>query len=295
MKTLIRYGRRRVLAACAALAAAPFIPAARAQDVPTGGMFSLFVPTPDTTVRRMLEIAGVKAGDHVVDLGSGDGRIVITAAQKYGARGLGVDIDVELVERSRAMAREAGVADRAQFEVGDVLQADLRGATIVTMYLFPELISLLQTKLLRELKPGTRIVIHDFAFATWTPDHTESFHAPEKYFGSGGDSRVSLWIVPAAAGGRWRVALEGQALPIDLQIRQTFQMLDVTPVMAGKGKPVFAGGRVRGQAVTFTLDLTADSGTRRHVFEGLIEGEAMRGTVRAGDGPPAPWTARRAG
>jgi hypothetical protein len=287
-------GRRRVLAAGLALAAVPYLPA-RAQDVPTGGMFSLFVPTPDTTVRRMLEIADVKAGDHVVDLGSGDGRIVITAAAKYGARGLGVDIDAELVERSRVAAREAGVADRAQFDVGDVLQADLRGATIVTMYLFPELISLLQPKLLRELKPGTRIVIHDFAFATWTPDHTESFHAPEKYFGSGGDSRVSLWIVPATAGGRWRLSLDGQPAPLDVQIRQTFQLLDVAPVLAGKGKPVFAGGRVRGQAVTFTLDLTADGATRRHVFDGVIEGEAMRGTVRAGGGAPTPWTARRAG
>jgi hypothetical protein len=80
------------------------------------------------------------------------------------------------------------------------------------MYLFPELISLLQPKLLRDLKPGTRIVIHDFAFATWTPDHTESFHAPEKYFGSGGDSRVSLWIVPATAGGRWKIMSPGRLL-----------------------------------------------------------------------------------
>jgi len=291
---LIDRDRRRVLAAGLALAAVPYLPA-RAQDVPTGGMFSLFVPTPETTVRRMLEIADVKAGDHVVDLGSGDGRIVITAAAKYGARGLGVDIDAELVERSRVAAREAGVADRAQFDVGDVLQADLRGATIVTMYLFPELISLLQPKLLRELKPGTRIVVHDFAFALWTPDHTESFHAPEKYFGSGGDSRVSLWIVPATAAGRWRLALDGQPAPLDVQIRQTFQMLDVAPVLAGKSKPVFAAGRVRGQAVTFTLDLMAEGATRRHVFEGSIEGEAMRGMVRAGDGPAAPWTARRMG
>ncbi len=293
--TFINRGRRRALAAGAALAVAPFLPVAHAQDVPTGGMFSLFVPTPDTTVRRMLEIAEVKAGDHVVDLGSGDGRIVITAAQKYGARGLGVDIDVELVERSRVAAREAGVADRAQFEVGDVLQADLRGANIVTMYLFPELLSLLQPKLLRELKPGTRIVVHDFAFATWAPDHTESFHAPEKYFGSGGDSRVSLWIVPAAAAGRWRVALDGQATPVDLQIRQTFQMLEMLPAAAGRGKPAPASGRVRGQAVTFTLELPAEGGPRRHVFEGRIDGDAMRGTVRAGDAPPAPWTARRAG
>lgn len=289
----INGGRRRALTAGLAFAAAPFLPVARAQDAPVGGMFSLFVPTPETTVRRMLEIAEVKAGDYVVDLGSGDGRIVITAAQKYRARGLGVDIDVELVERSRALAKEAGVADRARFEVGDVLQADLRGANIVTMYLFPELISLLQPKLLRELKPGTRIVVHDFAFATWTPDHTESFHAPEKYFGSGGDSRVSLWIVPAPAAGRWRVSLEGQATPIDLQIRQTFQMLDVAAVSAPKGKP--AAGRVRGQTLTFTLDLPAAGGARRYAFEGEIEGEAMRGTVRAGDGTPVAWTARRMG
>ena len=286
-------GRRHALAAGLALAAAPFVPAARAQDVPTGGMFSLFVPTPDTTVRRMLEIAEVKAGDHVVDLGSGDGRIVITAAQKYGARGLGVDIDAELIERSRALAKEAGVADRAQFEVGDVLQADLRGATIVTMYLFPELISLLQPKLLRELKPGTRIVVHDFAFATWTPDHTESFHAPEKYFGSGGDSRVSLWIVPATAAGRWRVALDGQPAPLDVQIRQTFQMLEVLPPAAGRGKPAAGAGRVRGDTLAFTLDLPADGGVRRHAFEGRIEGEAMHGSVRAGEGAPVAWTARR--
>src|SRR6478672_408825 len=119
-----------------------------------------FITTPDDVVERMLELAGTRADDFVVDLGSGDGRIVITAARKYGARGLGIELDAKLVEVSRENARKAGVSDRVAFVQGDVLEADFSKASVVTVYLLPNLISQLEPRFLSQLKPGTRIVSH---------------------------------------------------------------------------------------------------------------------------------------
>ncbi len=168
---------------------------AQAADVPlTGGPY---VPTPQQVVDEMLRIAGVTRRDFVVDLGSGDGRIVITAAQKYGASGRGYDIDASMVERSTANARKAGVEQRVSFREEDVLKADIREATVVTLYLLPAMMNELRTKLLRELKPGTRIVSHDFDFGTWKPDRSVSIELNEKYDISGSwSSVIHLWTVP---------------------------------------------------------------------------------------------------
>ena len=282
--------RRRLLLAAGALAL-PFS-FARAQEEPStgGGNFSLFVPTPDIAVTRMLEIAGVKPSDYVIDLGSGDGRIVITAAQKYGARGLGVDIDVELVEKSRAAAAAAGVAGRVKFEAMDVMAADLRGATVVTMYLFPELLTQLRPKLMRELAPGARIVVHDFAFGGWEPDGTESFFVQEKYFGRGGQSRVSLWIVPADVAGRWRIVLAGAA-PVTVRLQQTYQMLQVVPEGAPGAAP--GSGQLRGADIELKLAAPARGGARWHELAGRVEGDRMAGTARRADGAAVQWSASR--
>jgi SAM-dependent methyltransferase len=148
----------------------------------------LFVPTTDAIADEMLKLAGVNSNDVVYDLGSGDGRIVILAAQKYGARGVGIELDPGLVERSRQVAREAEVADRVTFLVGDLFEADISRATVVTLYLSYSVNRRLKPKLLRELRPGTRVVSHQFSMGTWTP---------EKRIPAEDHTDLMLWTVPS--------------------------------------------------------------------------------------------------
>ncbi len=149
-----------------------------------------YVPTPEVVVAKMLELAKVKKGDVVYDLGSGDGRIVITAAQKYGSRGVGYDIDPQRIKEANENARTAGVTDRVRFVQGDLFQADLSEATVVTLYLLPEINLRLRPKLLKELKPGTRIVSHNYGLGDWDPIRTETVEAGP------GDHLVFYWVVP---------------------------------------------------------------------------------------------------
>jgi len=174
--------RRRKL--IGAILAAPFILPllARAQHaistvIIDGGPY---VPTPDAVVDRMLVLAGVGANDVVYDLGSGDGRLVIEAARRYGARGVGVEREARLVDMARAAAAAAQVADRVSFKQGDLFDADLRGATVVTLYLLPRLLEQLLPKLRAELAPGVRIVSHDYPLVPWLPERTLEFDVPEK-------------------------------------------------------------------------------------------------------------------
>src|SRR5688500_6263309 len=160
-----------------------------------------YVQTPMEIVERMLRMAEVRQDDYVIDLGSGDGRIVIEAA-KRGARGLGVDLDPNLVRLATENAQKAGLHDRARFEVRDIFQTDLSAATVVAFYLLPDFNAKLLARLLR-LKPGTRIVSHDGGIGDWPPDERLEMRAPEKPVGVGGISTVELWIVPADAKGAW--------------------------------------------------------------------------------------------
>ena len=154
-----------------------------------------FVVTPDNVTHEMLKLADVKPSDYVIDLGSGDGRIVIVAAKQFGARGLGVEIVPELVAKSQDTARKAGVADRAEFRVQDLFATDLSKATVVTMYLLPEVNLQLKPRLQR-LKPGTRIVSHDWDMGPdWPPDRSVEVDAPDKPIGREKKSRVYLWVV----------------------------------------------------------------------------------------------------
>lgn len=156
-----------------------------------------YVPTPQRVVDAMLAMANVSDRDYVIDLGSGDGRIVITAAQKFGARGKGYDIDGALVDRSIAAARKLNLGERVSFERRDVMEADLKDATVITLYLLPAMMLELRAKLLRELKPGTRIVSHDFDFGDWQPERTVNLELDEKYDITGSwSSTVHLWTVP---------------------------------------------------------------------------------------------------
>ncbi len=181
-----------------------------------------FVTTPDRVTLAMLELAGVGASDHVIDLGSGDGRIVITAARRFGASGLGVEIVPDLVRRSREAARIAGVHERVEFREQDLFATDLGRASVVTMYLLPEVNLQLRPRLLA-LAPGTRIVSHDWDMGDWQPDRTLTVDVPEKSIGREKVSRVHLWRVPARVAGVWCAA--GAAR---LEIAQRFQHFSAT-------------------------------------------------------------------
>ncbi len=161
-----------------------------------------FITTPDHVTRAMLSLARVTAADHLIDLGSGDGRIVITSARLHGARGLGVEIVPELVARSLATARAAGVGALVDFRVQDLFVTPLDAATVITMYLLPDVNMQLRPRLLR-LKPGTRVVSHDWDMGDWQPDQTIELDVPDKAIGREKKSRLHLWVIPAALHGTW--------------------------------------------------------------------------------------------
>jgi SAM-dependent methyltransferase len=181
-----------------------------------------FITSPDNVTLEMLSSAGVKKGDHVIDLGSGDGRIVILAAKKFEATGLGVEIDPSLVEKSKASARSAGVADKVEFKVQDLFQTDLAPATVITMYLLPEFNLQLRPAILK-LKPGTRIVSHDWDMGDWKPDRTTVVPVPNKAVGREKSSKIHLWTVPAQVAGLWCASglLRGASISLT-QAYQTF-------------------------------------------------------------------------
>lgn len=164
-------------------------------ELVTGVRLAHYVPTSLLTVHRMLTLAGVGPDDVVYDLGSGDGRLVIQAASAYGARGVGIELDEELVERSRRNAAEAGVSDRVSFIVGDLMTADLREATVVTLYLIPSTLERLRPRFLAELPPRARVVSHDFSAGDWAPD------VVERFVDNGLPRVVYLWRLPGPGTG----------------------------------------------------------------------------------------------
>jgi SAM-dependent methyltransferase len=211
-----------------------------------GGEEVPFITSPDAVTLAMLRAAQTSPGDHVIDLGSGDGRIVITAARRFGATGLGVEIVPELVERSRRAAADAGVARQVQFHVQDLFQTDLSAASVITMYLLPEFNLRLRPGLLA-LRPGTRIVSHDWDMGDWQPDQTETLPVPDKPVGREKLSRVHLWWVPAQVAGRW-CAGDGR----ELRLEQQHQMVQGQMLVHTEGAAVLAhplAGRLRGAAI----------------------------------------------
>jgi precorrin-6B methylase 2 len=220
-----------------------------------------FITTPDEVVRRMLELAATRADDVVMDLGSGDGRIVIAAARGFGARAIGIELDRSLVEQSRRNARLAGVAGRVSFVHGDVLTADLSRASVVTLYLLPGLIGKLQPRFISELRPGTRIVAHAFGMAGWAPDRTETMRIAGPHPGQGPESKLHLWIVPAEVRGVWRGG--GRAL----RIEQNYQQIEVEGAQEA---------RLSGRNISWRLkDIR---------FTGVVDGDAMTGELVGPDG-----------
>ncbi|HEV2430762.1 MAG TPA: methyltransferase domain-containing protein [Burkholderiales bacterium] len=211
-----------------------------------------FITTPPEVVERMLELAGTRPDDLVIDLGSGDGRIVIAAAQKFGARGVGIELDGALVRKSREHADRANVSAKASFVEGDVLVADISRATVVTVYLLPALMAKLQSRFIDELAPGTRIVSHAFGMAGWAPDRSETVRISQRHRGQGDESRLHLWVVPADVRGIWR------APGIQVRIEQSYQKIEVEGA---------SGARISGR------DIAWDG------FKGRVNGNRMVGEL----------------
>jgi len=251
-----------------------------------------YVQTPINVVERMLEIAKVGPADYVVDLGSGDGRMVITAARKHGARGFGVDLDRKLVALANRNAAKAGVSNRAVFYQRDLHVTDVSPATVMSIYLLPEVNLMIRGRLLSTLKPGTRIVSHDYGMGDWQPDFQEELAAPGKTVGVGQRSRILYWVVPGHASGRWRWTLAADGKPVDysLTLGQNFQVIDGTLEAGGRSAKV--ASRLAGNRIAFTAVLDG----AKHEFSGTIVNNAIDGTVRVergGKAQPLAWSATR--
>jgi SAM-dependent methyltransferase len=253
-----------------------------------------YVQTPVEIVERMMRMAEVRAGDFVIDLGSGDGRLVIEAA-KRGARGLGVDLDPNLVKLATQNAQAAGVGDRARFELRDIFETDLSRATVVTMYLLPDFNKKLLPRLLA-LKPGTRIVSHDGSIGDWPADETLEMRTPEKPVGVGGNSKVDLWVVPAEVRGAWTSQLPQHGGTWRFQIAQRYQMLEVA--VAAEGRDLLVRNtRLRGEEVKLVITGVVRNRAWHHYFVGSARGDAIEGEVTVSDGNNKvvyPWLAKRA-
>jgi SAM-dependent methyltransferase len=252
-----------------------------------------YVQTPMEVVERMLRMAEVKKDDYVIDLGSGDGRIIIEAA-KRGARGLGVDLDPALVKHAGENARQAGVAERTRFEVRDIFETDLSAATVVAFYLLPDFNAKLQPKLLK-LKPGTRIVSHDGGIGDWPPDERLEMRAPEKPVGVGGVSRVELWIVPADARGNWTSDLSAHGGRWNFKMTQTYQVLDIDVSAQGRDLLV-RNSRLRGEEIKLIVTGIVNGRAWHHYFVGALRDDRITGEVTVSDGNNKrsfPWTATR--
>ena len=252
-----------------------------------------YVVTPMEIVERMLRQAEVKKDDYLIDLGSGDGRIVIEAA-KRGARGFGVDIDPTLVKYATENAAKAGVADRAEFFVRDIFETDLSRATVVAFYLLPEFNAKLLPKLLA-LKPGTRIISHDGGIADWPPDARLEMRAPEKPVGVGGLSSVELWIVPAKAAGTWRGELPEHGGAWRMRINQKYQVMDIDLDTQGRDLLV-RNSRLRGEEIKIVATGVVNGRAWNHYFVGTVKGDRITGEVSVSDGNNRrvyPWTATR--
>jgi SAM-dependent methyltransferase len=278
----------RLLAAVLGLAAASqaLAQGAGAKDNIAGP----YVPTPWVIVDEMLKLADIRADDVVYDLGSGDGRLVITAAKRYGARGVGIELQPELVELARAGAKKEDVADRVKFVQGDLFETDIREASVVTLYLLPRFVTRLVPRFLAELRPGTRIVSHDYPLASWKPDKELSMDVPEKEFISGTTwTRLYYYVVPARVGGVWELTLP-QALagaPLTLEVTQEPHAVGGL-VRDGKAELYLRDMTVRAEQVRFGLlyrgQLMAFEG---RVAEGTMAGEVSARAVRG------QWNARR--
>jgi precorrin-6B methylase 2 len=256
---------------------------ALAQDKPAGTDFEpevgqsgkdvVWVPTPQSLVDKMLDIAKVTPADYVIDLGSGDGRTVITAA-KRGARALGIEYNPDMVALSQRNAAKEGMGEKAMFMKADLFETDFSQATVITMFLLPDINLKLRPKILN-LKPGTRIVSNSFTMGEW--QHDRSVQATEAE-GCQSYCTAYLWIVPAKVGGAWKLP-EGE-----LTIKQSFQM--ITGTLKAGGKSTSIKGRMSGDQISFKAGDAE--------YRGRVSADGIKGTVKSGGGT-GDWSATRSG
>jgi SAM-dependent methyltransferase len=260
-----------------------------------------YVPTPEEVVMGMLKMAGVNQNDIVYDLGCGDGRIVIIAAKEFGARGVGVDNAPNLIQQSNENARKAGVTDRVKFIEQDLFETDIREATVVALYLLPELNLQLRPKLLRDLRPGSRIVAHEFDMGDWKPDNMAKVPRVKLYYHPTipyeKDTYFYYWVVPAKAEGVWRWTLPTSSGDRDYTLRlvQKFQEISGTVVLKGQEAPI-AAARLVGDQLSFTMEEAGDKEKVVMSFNGRIQGGDITGSVEVQGGPFAgnyTWAAKR--
>ena len=284
---------RRAGLGCLIAITAPAILAGQQTVAPRRAPDVHFVPTDVAMVRAMLRVAEVGKQDLVYDLGCGDGRIVITAVKRYGARGVCVDIDPARIAESKRNADTAGVAGRIRFHEGDLFQMDLRDATVVTLYLLPALNVRLRPKLFRELRPGSRVVSNSFDMGDWKPDSTLQVQPASQFF-----NFAYYWLVPADVAGRWDVSLTGSRSasnqePYVLQLEQRYQMVTAKASRGGREVPV-SGASVNGDRLKFTLIDSLGGKPRTLRFSGRVTDEKATGTLKGLPGQrSASWSAVR--
>lgn len=255
-----------------ALVVASLFTAASAHGAERPALDVPYIKTPPAVVERMLELGRVGPDDYLIDLGSGDGRIPIAAAVKHGTRGLGVDLDPERTREATALAQEAGVADKLEFRTENLFDTDLSQASVITMYLFPEINLKLRPHLLA-LKPGTRIVAHAFHMDEWTPDHHEVVEGRD----------IFMWTIPAQIAGLWRVKAPGHR-DFVMRIWQNLNDVRATAITLDEHSIPAMNVNVQGSHFRYTLN-TAEGPLN---FEGTVQGARMKGTGTAGE-----WTAER--
>ena len=285
MPTILRTG---IYLALCVLLATRAVMAQQHADVP-------YVQTPSNVVEAMLDIGRINADDFLIDLGSGDGRIVIAAAKQHGARGMGIELDPGLVSNANREAGRQGVNARATFVAANIFNADFSTATILTMYLLPKVNLELRPRILAQLRPGTRVVSHDFDMGRWKPDARREVAVPNKSYGPP-VSQVYLWYVPADASGKWqwRMQVAGAVRTYEAVFRQTFQELNADAAVDGSAAAA-ASAQLRGDTISVTFVHKIDGRDYTHEFSGQLRGDRIvgRATLTGGAQATLDWQATR--
>jgi len=263
----------------------------RGQDDEEPDLDVPYVPTNQAVVEQMLKMARVNAADFVMDLGCGDGRIVVTAARLYGARAIGVDLDPQRIKQSNRNARKARVTDLVTFEKADIMQTDIRRASVVTLFLLPEVNLMVRPRLFAQLAPGTRIVSNGFDMSDWHADLTVNH--PRAY-----EKRIYFWLIPAPVGGtwQWQTTLGDQTLGSTLRLDQQFQTVQGTLQSGGAQETPITNTVLSGRDLAFVGTLRIGQDDVAVAYRGSAVGDAVQGTQEVRGGPHAgvyPWTARR--
>ena len=263
-----------------------FVLGANAADVEPVKNAGPYVPSPQSVVSDMLRYAEVTSRDFLIDLGSGDGRIVLTAAKVFGARGFGVEIKEDLVKRANEAAKIEGLAERVRFMNADLFKTDISQATVITMYLLPDTVNLLKDKFLAELKPGTRIVSHDYPLTGWIPEKYVQMDLEDKVQISGVTTTlIYVYVVPAKVAGNWTVQMPPAVsrAPATLVLRQQLTRVTGSATIDGNDVPL-EDVVLRGDKLTFKF------AGRKGEFTGQVRGNAIEGLFESG-GSKSAWSA----